>query len=63
MLRVASHPAAAQDIEMPVFFATELIAAALSGSYPTKQQKLHLVSPDVLTRAIDGASIGKEGSA
>ena len=52
-----------QGVEMPVFFATELIAAALSGSYPTKQQKLHLVSPIVLTRAIDSASIGKEDSA
>jgi heterodisulfide reductase subunit B2 len=55
-------PGKGQGVEMPVFFATELIAAALSGSYPTKQQKLHLVSPLVLTRAIDGASIGKEGS-
>ena len=24
------------------------MAAALSGNYPTKQQKVHLVSPDVL---------------
>ena len=48
---------------LPVFFATELIAAALSGTYPTKQQKVHLVSPVALTRVIDGASISKEGSA
>lgn len=48
---------------LPVFFATELIAAALSGSYPTKQQKLHLVSPVALSRLIDGASISKEDSA
>jgi heterodisulfide reductase subunit B2 len=48
---------------LPVFFATELIAAALSGSYPTKQQKVHLVSADVLKRVIGGASISKEDSA
>lgn len=48
---------------LTVFFATELIAAALSGTYPTKQQKVHLVSPVALTRVIDGASISKEGSA
>ncbi len=34
---------------LPVFFAAELIAAALSGDYPKKQQKVHLVAPDVLT--------------
>ncbi len=48
---------------LPVFFATELIAAALSGTYPTKQQKVHLVSPDVLKRVLSDASISKEGSA
>jgi heterodisulfide reductase subunit B len=52
---------------MPVFFATELIAAALSGSYPARQQKVHLISPAVLTNAVaDGvtdASIRKEDSA
>lgn len=40
------------DAGMPVFFATELIAAALSGTYPTKQQKIHLVSPAVLSKAM-----------
>lgn len=49
--------------ELPVFFATELIAAALSGAYPIKQQKVHLVSPAVLSRVLDGASISKEDSA
>lgn len=34
---------------LPVFFASELIAAAFSGQYPKKQQKLHLVSPDIVT--------------
>jgi hypothetical protein len=54
--------------ELPVFFITELIAAAVSGTYPEKQQKVHLVSPVVLSRAIDnaanttGSDIGKEGS-
>ena len=48
---------------LPVFFATELIAAALSGTYPAKQQKVHLVSPGVLSRVIGDASISKEGSA
>ncbi len=48
---------------LPVFFATELIAAALSGSYPTKQQKLHLVPPIVLSKVMGDASISKEGSA
>ena len=38
---------------LPVFFATELVLAALSGDYPAKQQKVHLVSADVLTRAMD----------
>jgi heterodisulfide reductase subunit B len=53
----------APGAELPVFFATELIAAALSGAYPIKQQKVHLVSPAVLSRVIDGASISKEDSA
>jgi len=34
---------------LPVFFATELIAAAISGEYPTKQHKLHLVAPNILS--------------
>ncbi len=53
------------DAAMPVFFATELIAAALSGSYPGKQQKVHLVSPAVLQRAMADAgrsSIAREDS-
>ena len=36
------------DDSLPVFFATELIAAAISGRYPQKQQKVHLVAPQVL---------------
>lgn len=53
------------DAPMPVFFATELIAAALSGNYPAKQQKVHLISPAVLERTIaesGRATTGKEDS-
>jgi len=35
---------------LPVFFATELIAAALSGTYPQKQQKVHLVQPTAMSK-------------
>ncbi len=38
----------ADNKHLPVFFATELLSAALSGTYPAKQHKLHLVSPDIL---------------
>ena len=38
----------AESEHLPVFFATELLAAALSGTYPAKQHKLHLVPPDIL---------------
>lgn len=51
------------EAALPVFFATELIAAALSGTYPAKQQKLHLVSPAVLAGAMSGAVKREEGSA
>jgi heterodisulfide reductase subunit B len=47
---------------MPVFFATELIAAALSGSYPARQQKVHLISPAVLANVVADASTRKEDS-
>lgn len=39
-------------VHLPVFFATELVQAAISGEYPAKQQRLHLVSADVLRRAV-----------
>jgi heterodisulfide reductase subunit B len=48
--------------DMPVFFITELIAAALSGSYPVKQRKLHLVSADILTTAMQGQATTGEDS-
>jgi heterodisulfide reductase subunit B len=47
---------------VPVFFATELIAAALSGSYPARQQKVHLISPAVLANVVADASTRKEDS-
>ena len=49
--------------DMPVFFATELIEAAMTGTYPAKQQKTHLVSPGILAGIFTGAAMKKEGSA
>jgi heterodisulfide reductase subunit B len=37
---------------LPVFFGTELISAALNGQYPAKQEKMHLVDADILTNVI-----------
>ena len=45
---------------LPVFFATELIVAALSGSYPVQQQKKHLVSPDILTDIMQDKAADRE---
>ncbi len=45
---------------LPVFFATELVLAAMSGEYPAKQQKLHLVSADVLTRVMTSSAEQRE---
>ncbi len=47
---------------MPVFFATELIAAALSGEYPQKQRKVHLIAPDVLANVFSGETAREETS-
>jgi len=47
---------------MPVFFATELIAAALSGEYPQKQRKVHLIAPDVLASVFSGEAAREETS-
>ncbi len=49
------------EVDLPVFFATELIVAALEGHYPKKQQKVHLVSPEVLIHHFD--SVTTEDSA
>jgi len=48
------------EARLPVFFATELIVAALSGSYPLEQQKKHLVSPDILTDIMQERVAGRE---
>jgi heterodisulfide reductase subunit B len=45
---------------LPVFFATELISAALNGRYPEKQKKLHLVSADVLAEAMQTSRQDRE---
>lgn len=60
---VESRQSQDTDEGLPVFFATELIAAALSGSYPARQQKLHLVSPAVLSSVFTSAPTSKEDSA
>jgi len=38
--------------KVPVFFITELISAALTGDYPARQKKLHLVEAGVLSTAM-----------
>ncbi len=47
---------------LPVFFATELIAAAISGKYPAKQQKVHLVSPNILSDIFKVKETAREDS-
>ncbi|SHO46647.1 CoB--CoM heterodisulfide reductase iron-sulfur subunit B family protein [Desulfopila aestuarii] len=42
---------------IPVYYATELITAAMSGSYPEKQQKVHLVSAQVLQNHLNQAAL------
>ena len=49
--------------DLPVFFATELIVAAIEGEYPQKQRKTHLVSPATLAKYFDHAVPGKEDAA
>jgi len=47
---------------MPVFFITELLDAALTGTYPLHQQKTHLVAPAVLAEIFAAAAMKKEGA-
>lgn len=47
---------------LPVFFATELMVAALKGEYPEKQKKLHLISADILNDHLSTASESREES-
>ena len=42
--------------DLPVFFATELIVAAIDGRYSKKQQKVHLVSPAVVSHCFDSTA-------
>lgn len=51
------------ESSLPVFFATELIAAAISGEYPTKQQKLHLVAPNILSEIFSTKETAREDTA
>jgi len=45
---------------LPVFLGTELISAALSGQYPAKQKKVHLVDADILENVMKSASQNRE---
>jgi heterodisulfide reductase subunit B len=49
-------------VSLPVFFATELIVAAISGHYPERQQKTHLISPEILRGTLAGSPSVKEES-
>lgn len=53
---------ATQVQPLPVFFATELIIAALDGQYPAKQRRLHLVSAEVLSRVVNRAAQQEEAA-
>lgn len=50
------------ETRLPVFFATELIVAALSGSYSIEQQKKHLVSPEILLGVMEDREASREGA-
>ena len=47
---------------LPVYYATELIVAALSGDYPARQQKMHLVPAQVLRQHLAQAEPIREES-
>jgi len=47
---------------LPVFFVSELLEAALTGTYPSRQQRAHLVPPQPLAALFTGASNRKEAS-
>lgn len=50
-----------QGQAMPVFFVTELLDAAMTGVYPIKQQRTHLVHPGVLAEIFQNGAMKKEG--
>ncbi len=56
--RQAAEP---QGRAMPVFFVTELLDAAMTGVYPSKQQRTHLVHPGVLAEIFQNGAMKKEG--
>ncbi len=60
---VESRQQGGANADMPVFYITELIAAALRGNYPAKQGKLHLVPADILTQTLQGKATAREDSA
>ena len=41
---------------LPVYYMTELITAAMNGSYPEKKQKVHLVAAEILERHLNQAA-------
>jgi len=45
---------------LPVFFGTELVSAALNGSYPSRQKNLHLVDASVLEHIMESAASNRE---
>jgi heterodisulfide reductase subunit B len=47
---------------LPVFFVSELMEAALTGVYPSRQQRTHLVAPQPLTALFTTAPTRKEAS-
>ncbi len=51
------------DNNLPVFFPTELIVAALQGSFPAKQKKVHLIDPDILSEFLTTSDTTREDSA
>ncbi len=48
---------------LPVFFATELVEAALKGAYPAKQQKTHLIDSNILADLISSKATVREDTA
>ena len=48
---------------LPVFFATELISAALMGSYPARQKNLHLVDASIVDSVLKTAPQNREETA
>ncbi len=47
---------------LPVFYSSELAEAAISGSYPSRQRRAHLVDPGVLSRLLATAQAVEGGA-